>query len=455
MNAGKWRKWIFNLAVIIAAGMIFIFNVLTPAMSDDLFYGKEVSAAGSILGLIQQEYNQYMTWSGRSVCHLILRCFLSMDKMVFNVFNSIVFVMLTLCIYWNIDHKKKYDTGVFLLVNLLLWLFGVVFRQTVLWETGACNYLWGAAIILGFLTCYRYALNHSDNLRHEAVWTVLLPVFGILAGWCNENTSGGGLLFILILLGIYCFERRGHKGIIRPWMITGPAGQLTGFLFMILAPGNFIRGQLKEEEHTGIFALVSRFQKIILAVRDNFLVLLIIGLFLFVIINCQKKSWSVIVKICRNGILWTFIFTATCFALVLTPEPMPRAYFGAGVFLIIAVVQFFVDVEEKEAVFRSLKNGLLAVLCLIMFFTYMDSGADMARIYREYHEREVYLEQKAEEGAREVTVPLLRPDFETEYSDGYNSDIQEDPGYWINVAYAGCYGFDSVSGVPREDWTDY
>ncbi len=237
-------------------------------------------------------------------------------------------------------------------------------------------------------------------------------------------------------------------------MITGPAGQLTGFLFMILAPGNFIRGQL-EEEHTGIFALVSRFQKIILAVRDNFLVLLIIGLLLFVIIKCQKKSWLAIVKICRNGILWMLIFTATCFALVLTPEPMPRAYFGAGVFLVIAVVQFFVDVEEKEAVFRSLKNGLLAVLCLIMFFTYMDSGADMARIYREYHEREVYLEQKAEEGAREVTVPLLRPDFETVYSDGYNSDIQEDPGYWINVAYAGYYGFDSVSGVPREDWTEY
>ena len=238
-------------------------------------------------------------------------------------------------------------------------------------------------------------------------------------------------------------------------MITGPAGQLTGFLFMILAPGNFIRGQLKEEEHTGIFALVSRFQKIILAVRDNFLVLLIIGLLLFVIIKCQKKSWLAIVKICRNGILWMFIFTATCFALVLTPEPMPRAYFGAGVFLVIAVVQFFVDVEEKEAIFRSLKNGLLAVLCLIMFFTYIDSGADMARIYREYQEREVYLEQKAEQGAREVTVPLLRPDFETVYSDGYNSDIQEDPGYWINVAYAGYYGFDSVSGVPREDWTEY
>lgn len=90
-----------------------------------------------------------------------------------------------------------------------------------------------------------------------------------------------------------------------------------------------------------------------------------------------------------------------------------------------------------------------------MFFTYMDSGADMARIYREYQEREIYLEEKAAEGEKDVTIPLLRPDFETIYSDAYNSDIQEDPEYWINIAYASYYGFDSVSGIPREDWNEY
>lgn len=73
-------------------------------------------------------------------------------------------------------------------------------------------------------------------------------------------------------------------------MLTGLAGQLAGFLFMILAPGNFIRGQLNEEEHSGIFGLISRFQKMILAVRANFFVLLLIGLILFVIIKCQKKA---------------------------------------------------------------------------------------------------------------------------------------------------------------------
>ena len=98
---------------------------------------------------------------------------------------------------------------------------------------------------------------------------------------------------------------------------------------------------------------------------------------------------------------------------------------------------------------------MISVMLLIMFFTYMDSGANLARIYREYNERDVYLTQKAAEGVTDVTVPMLRPDFETKYSDGYNSDIQEDPGYWVNVAYASYYGFNSVSGVPREGWTEY
>ena len=120
---------------------------------------------------------------------------------------------------------------------------------------------------------------------------------------------------------------------------------------------------------------MARFLKITLAVRENFLILLIIGLLLFVIVYYQKKSWKAVWTSSRNGLLWSFVFLATCYALVLAPEPQARAYFGAGVFLTVAVVQFFVAVEGKEAVFASLKTGLICVLTLLMFFTYMDSGA--------------------------------------------------------------------------------
>ena len=108
-NGGKRDKSLFLVAVAMAAVLIFIFNVLTPMMTDDLFYAKTVSEASSFWELAQQEYQQYMTWSGRSVSHLILRCFLKMDKMIFNVANSLVFIWLTLLIYWNVEHKKKYD----------------------------------------------------------------------------------------------------------------------------------------------------------------------------------------------------------------------------------------------------------------------------------------------------------------------------------------------------------
>ena len=215
-NKEKRSRLFFCLAVCAAFVLIFIFNVLTPMMTDDLFYSKTVSEAASIWDLFAQEYTQYMTWTGRSVCHMILRFFLLTDKMVFNVANSVVFVLLTLLIYWNVEHKKKYDTPVYLLINLLLWMFGVVFRQTVLWETGACNYLWGSAIIMSFVTLYRYGLKResgggreaegdvprqADGLKHPALWTVFLPVLGVLAGWCNENSSGGGRLMVRLCLG--------------------------------------------------------------------------------------------------------------------------------------------------------------------------------------------------------------------------------------------------------------
>ena len=478
------RRLTFRLMVLAAFVLIFIFNVLTPMMTDDLFYSRTVSEASSIGDLFAQEYTQYMTWTGRSVCHMILRFFLLTDKMVFNVANSVVFVLLTLLIYWNVEHKRKYDTPVYLLINLLLWMFGVVFRQTVLWETGACNYLWGSAIIMSFVTLYRYglkresaswkrdekkegssapkrgcSLNRGNGLKHPVLWAVFLPVLGVLAGWCNENSSGGGLLMVLLCLGFYLYEQKknnaGSGQLLKPWMVTGLIGQAVGLAFMVLAPGNAVRAAAREEEHSGLLGYMARFQKITLAVRENFLILLIIGLLLFIIVYYQKKSWKALWAYSRNGILWSFVFLATCYALVMTAEPQARAYFGAGVFLTIAVVQFFVDVEEREAIFASLKTGMISVMLLVMFFTYMDSGANLARIYREYNERDVYLTQKAEEGVTDVTVPMLRPDFETKYSDGYNSDIQEDPGYWVNVAYASYYGFNSVSGVPREEWTEY
>ena len=76
MSIEKKRRITFGIAVLLAFAAILIFNIFTPYMTDDLSYKATVLKAGSFLELIKQEYDQYMTWTGRSVGHIILRFFL-------------------------------------------------------------------------------------------------------------------------------------------------------------------------------------------------------------------------------------------------------------------------------------------------------------------------------------------------------------------------------------------
>ena len=102
MSIEKRRRVTFGAAVLLAFTAILIFNIFTPYMTDDLSYKTTVLEADSFLDLIKQEYEQYMTWTGRSVGHMILRLFLGGSKAVFNIFNRLIFTLLTLLIYWNI-----------------------------------------------------------------------------------------------------------------------------------------------------------------------------------------------------------------------------------------------------------------------------------------------------------------------------------------------------------------
>ena len=64
----------------------------------------------------------------------------------------------------------------------------------------------------------------------------LMFALGILAGWCNENTSGGALLIVLGYLGWQFYTKRK----LSLWMFTGVA-VILGLALMALAPGNKIR----------------------------------------------------------------------------------------------------------------------------------------------------------------------------------------------------------------------
>ena len=174
--------------VFISFVAFYFYNMFTPYMSDDLLFDK--AAHQSLGDIFREEYISYMTHSGRSVLQVIMRVFMICPKVVFDVGNSLCYVGTMLLVYWNIKAKKEYDVLLYVLINLCTWIFCVDFPQTMLWVTGACNYLWGIFIILGFISIYRYFLEKGTEIKSKIWAGISLFVTGVLAGWCNENTSG-------------------------------------------------------------------------------------------------------------------------------------------------------------------------------------------------------------------------------------------------------------------------
>lgn len=465
----KSRKRLFMVEVIVCFLTILLFMILTPLLGDDYNYYAIVNNSESFWQLFVQEYNQYMTWTGRSVAHIILRIVFYFDAvMPFNFVAAGVFVLMTLCIYMNIDRKYQYDYRIYLLIVLIVWIFGVSFAETILLKYASCNYLITTGIIFGFLTLYRHwmlAESKGGWLRNIGMF-----FFGIVAGWCSENTSGGAILLILIYLtviiynhkhGVYktedtlSFAMYGNR--IMPWMITGLVGIIIGFTFMILAPGNYIRASYTVEEHTGLVGMIARFQKTTLLIRDNFLVLICAYIAILMILRVIGKSWREL----HNMLLHGFLFLATAYSLIMTAEPQNRAFFGAGIFLTIGICQGISDIKvgdntkETEKVFHTAVSCVIAVMFFYMFFEYVDCGVDLGRIYREEKERDTYLTSAAQDNITEIEAPMLRPDFNNKYTYAYELDLKEDPEYWTNAEMEAYYGIESIVGVERENWTEY
>lgn len=491
MGKGKVKS---KAPVIIISGvsfaMILVLNILTPFLSDDYSYLLEVQKAESFADLFQQEYRQYMTWNGRSVVHFILRVFLYLPRPVFKIANSLAFVAVPLLILYLVmpiravaegesgNRERGEDSSVrpggreevftLLLAQMLLWLFSVDPSETILWEDGACNYLWGTMIILGFMAYGKrmYGFHCSrDREKGEkpAVWggwkifscAFLLGVYGILAGWCNENTSGGCLLFILALL----LDALRRTGTVSLPLLAGAVGNGVGLAVMVLSPGEHQRASYDtDESYTGILRYFSRFQKITLTLRDYFGILLAVLAVCLVILILQRNR-----QIWKQTMLYTFLFLATSYAMILSRPAQPRAFFGAGIFLDIALltaVRGIVVFESEHPhsgtgyLLRAGGYGAAAVLMVALFFHYIDDGTNLARVYRDETRRTAWLEKQASEGKNEVDVYQVHPAFYNDYSAIGKMEMTEDDGYWINQFYEQYYGIEKIHAISYDQWAE-
>ena len=440
-------KYLFIAAVVTSFIAVYIYNVLTPYMSDDLLF--DTSIYHSIGDIFREEYKQYMNWNGRSILQIILKFSMLMPKTVFNILNSLCYVLTMLLVYWNIKGKKQYDAFLYVLINLCIWVFCVDFSQTILWVAGACNYLWGVFIILGFLTLYRFYLNKGSAIRYKGLAGILLFVLGVLAGWGNENTSGGMILIVLLLTAKYYWENKKIEKV----MYAGIVGNFVGFAFLLAAPGNSIRSAIVKaaETYSGLAAYVSRGLKVLKAMDEHLLIYMVVICLLGTYFYYSKRYKLIeFVEVA----IFAFASIATAAVLIMTPEPMARAYFGANIYMMIAALQMVQMIREEDTLLISLKTGGIIAATIAMMFVYVEEGANLVRICREIDMRENYILEERQKGKSDLYLPMLRPEFETKYSMAHLCDISPDADNWNNNIYQNAYGIDNIYALPWDEWEE-
>jgi hypothetical protein len=228
------------LCVLAVALLFYALNRLTPLYADDYAYTRDFMTkeqVDSVADICASMRLHYIRVNGRIVVHFLAHLFLWWGKPVFNVINTAAMLALgTLMYMLAAGTLKDFKITSWLLGLLGIWLLAPGFGQSYLWLTGACNYLFGLLIILTFLVTYRRGVAFRRQRRSFALSLLYLPA-GLLAGWTNENTGAA------LVAAVLCFiiKNKIETGRFRAWMFTGLIGCVTGFLCMLLAPGQTAR----------------------------------------------------------------------------------------------------------------------------------------------------------------------------------------------------------------------
>ena len=163
------QKILLYLAVTLFFGLVYILNILFPLQADDWGYSFIVDAANnstvrvcSIFDIFVSQYNHYFEWGGRSVVHFIAQFLLFIDIRIAKLLNSFVYIGLFFMIYAIINKGKKPNAGLFIFLNIIMWLIQPAFSIVILWLTGSANYLWGALLLILFIYPYYLFLSKKD-----------------------------------------------------------------------------------------------------------------------------------------------------------------------------------------------------------------------------------------------------------------------------------------------------
>ncbi|WP_195986760.1 DUF6056 family protein [Clostridium sp. D53t1_180928_C8] len=445
----KKNKVLIISTFIIMSILFYVLNCYTPLYVDDYSYsfsfmdGSKISSINEIL-LSQKAH--YLNMNGRSVVHTIAQFFLCYQKIFFNLFNTISFLGLVIIIYfYSYGTLKKIELKWILIIFLILWGITPNFGQSYLWITGASNYLYGILIVLIYLIPFRIINKDNEHKNNsiifKALFTIFYLIFGILAGWTNENTSVA--LICISILYLITFKLKKIK--LKVWMFSGLIGNLIGLSIMILAPGQ----QSRLKNAGGIGGTLSLLRRGVFISIDLMKYLTPIIIFLAILLiyyyyaNRKKMQLIEMIDNLYIGIIFFIGSLASIYSMVVSPSFPERAWSGPIVLVIITIGNIYSKLKFDK---KSQTFVLLTLSILYLFFctSYIEAVLKLRQTRASFDYRVSQIISQKEDNIYDINIPTIMGYSKYDCYTGFG-DLSNDSNEWPNTAIAKYYGVNSIN----------
>ncbi len=441
----------YALICLIAFSVMLLLNQQTVYTADDYMYHFfwEGSRPGSTTRLLQgiadipaSLWNHYQGFNGRVVSHGIVMFFMLFDKMVFNVCNSLMYVVMGWLLLFYIEAEKKkrrpWHLGV---IYLAMWTFFPHFGWSVLWVSGSCNYLWMNGLLLLFFFPYHRRMSAGETFGHPLLICLPVMILGFLAGASSENGGGAIVLLAMLFVGHWLWKREKIPAFAVPGILFAAAGMA----ILLFAPSS--RSRMVSEPFQ-IAVYLKRIREVIGFSYHYILPLLVVLLVeVFFWIRHKKRRKEPWIPCLLVPFYYCLSGAASVVVLLASPIISGKSWIFAVSFLLIAVGQIALWMEEDGCKIQKGKKLFLSLLIVLSVIKFVFAWTDIHRTYSEVQNQLCLIEEQKAQGITEVEVPLLTPTENTYNVIRHSPNVSKDPEDWFNQWMALYYGVDSIKGV--------
>lgn len=394
----------------------------------------------SFSDIIVSQWRHYFEWGGRTPAHLIAQILLYAGKGFSAFASAFCYITLILFIYYHAYGIKPTLKGLkfipLFFITMSLWLFLRIYGEVVFMLVSSCNYMFTTTIVLIFLLPYRLSIK-KEKQSGSIPFAILMFILGVIAGWCNENTSFAAC-FVVGILGLYLLKQKR----LTLWQITGGIGAGIGFLLLVLSPGNEARLQFMEDAGFDFWThLPAALAIYAYSLLENLPLLLLL---VFCTYKVLKNNYHKQFKYQWYGALWLFLMSFSSLSIMIFSPNFPaRSASPFTIFLIPAVIAMaMILIKNQGSIVNKKLSSILVALALVYAIPTMANTLYCYKIaHEDDQERSLEIKTQIDAGILDLVVKPMRVQT-SKYV--FIGDVRAQKQYFGNLIIAKYYHVDSI-----------